>query len=292
MHQSLQRLRIPPIYGNAEVFSQFNRVAGGVGQQASMDIPSGTPILSEKALFSVKRGRSLTAENAREPRFLALSSPARGTAKRRFDANNYEMDDGEKGIFVEASRFNHSCIPNAHFSRNTNTQQLTIHAVIDIPSHTEIFINYRPRSFFNATIDRQTELRADYGFDCPCRACQHISDVGMDQLRDLKNALLPPIPRCPVQRLQRRSQIETIIHLMFQQFPFYPELADMYDKEIEWYCKEMASTRAHNLGQKAILRQEALQAARNKLDLDIRCTGPYSSEVNGTLVHIRRFWKK
>lgn len=43
------------------------------------------------------------------------------------------MGRGEgAGIFYEAARFNHSCMPNAHFAWNANVGMETIHATKDI----------------------------------------------------------------------------------------------------------------------------------------------------------------
>ena len=302
VQQSLQRLQIPSIYGNAEVFSRFTLPNGSIGQEASMDIPSGTPILSEKALFIVKDGHEIKRRDANRPEFQALSSPAPATIRNRFIANSYGMDDGKSGIFVEASRFNHSCIPNAHFSWNTNTEEITIHAVIDIPLHTEIFINYRPNSFFKPTTQRQRELQDDYGFICNCSGCQPIilgqPDTIIDQLRLLKNqtTLANPSRQSQTtleqQRLKQRADIETFIHVMSRQAPFYPQLANMYDAQVKWYRAEIRRAPNRATHQKEMLRQEALQVVRNKLDLDVRCTGPHSSEVEETLRRIRAWWSK
>ena len=282
VRQSLQRLWIPPIYGNTEVFSQIRGRAGNIGQEALMDIPSGTPILSETAFFSVEEGQDVTAADSLRPEFQALKSRANSSIRKRFRTNSFEMDDGEHGIFLEAARFNHPCLPNAHFSWNTITQQLTIHAVVDIPYHTEIFLNYRPESFFKTTLQRKNELQKDYRFDCNCLACQPASQQAttINQLRALKNTiaanLLQPNLRA---RLDRRGNMDTFIHEMYRQVPLYPQLAEMFIRELQWFEAEIGALGVQNNNEKALLRHEAMQAARNKLDLDIRCTGTKSLKL-------------
>lgn len=48
-----------------------------------------------------------------------------------FSTNAFEVEGGA-GIFQNASRFNHSCIPNAVFSWDTETRTLKIHLIEDI----------------------------------------------------------------------------------------------------------------------------------------------------------------
>ena len=68
---------------------------------------------------------------------------------------------------------------------------------------------------------------------------------------------------------------------------FYPQLGDMLGEEVAWYRREMrlAATTAEveTDRYKAERRVEALNVARRKLDLDVRCTGYESDEVRDTL---------
>lgn len=123
------------------------------GFQALRDIPKGTLILAEEALFSVPNVHDpLTHENETEIRTQATThkqvfnklhcygrpSNQQGPLKR-FIANNFQMDGGtegpyEQGIFSEASRMNHSCIPNAYFEFNEDVGphgHLTVYAIHD-----------------------------------------------------------------------------------------------------------------------------------------------------------------
>ncbi|KAF2010835.1 SET domain-containing protein [Aaosphaeria arxii CBS 175.79] len=73
------------------------------------------------------------------------------------------------GVFLIACRINHACDNNAQNYWNDNLNQLTIHAVKDIPKGEEITISYlssrRGRRW------RQEELRNQFKFTCSCALC-------------------------------------------------------------------------------------------------------------------------
>ncbi|KAN0128919.1 hypothetical protein V8E53_013292 [Lactarius tabidus] len=77
------------------------------------------------------------------------------------------------GVCVRASRFNHSCSPNAKYSFDSNTGDLRIHALGTIPCGEEIFITYIGcRQLFGSTRQsRQANLRTRYHFTCACSTC-------------------------------------------------------------------------------------------------------------------------
>lgn len=89
-----------------------------------------------------------------------------------FQVNCMECDGGA-AVFQSASRFNHSCNPNACFTWNSALQKETIHAMRDIAAGEEITLSY-----CDMTHDKQ--LRAwelkHYGFVCDCRACTENED--------------------------------------------------------------------------------------------------------------------
>ncbi|TKA26514.1 hypothetical protein B0A50_05351 [Salinomyces thailandicus] len=104
-----------------------------------------------------------------------------------FDTNFYGLDcsggegiDGNRrkaaGVFFEASRINHSCIPNATSQWEPSLQSLTVHAIEDIAAGEEITISYvealRKRE------ERQQSLKGRYNFDCDCPACDSTTVFG------------------------------------------------------------------------------------------------------------------
>ena len=271
----------------------------GEGLVAVRDIPLGTPILSEAALFSIKGGLNPTSSQANKPEFQELSCPIDPpTNKARFIANNFEMGrkDGRKmrGVFVTASRFNHSCVPNAHFAWNSGSNRLTIHASIDIPQGEEIFINYRVENYLKPAIERQQELNRDYGFVCDCPACQPNTDSARasEARRKLMTVLNSIIDQTQdlatqAQREQLLANIKSFRHQLQEEHLFYPQLADVYEKEIWWYRRILQLVIDGPERTRLLYKEEALKAATEKLDLDVVCSGHDSPEVKGTLRTIR-----
>lgn len=84
-----------------------------------------------------------------------------------FQTNCMEHERGA-AVFMDASRFNHSCISNAFFSWNSNRGKETIHAMVDIPAGEEITLCYCDALW--DTHMRNWALK-HYGFRCACRAC-------------------------------------------------------------------------------------------------------------------------
>lgn len=84
-----------------------------------------------------------------------------------FQNNCMEMGKGA-GIFPNAARFNHSCVPNASFNWNQNIQRETIHIIHDVKAGDEITLSY-------CDMTHEKRLRAwelkHYGFSCDCPAC-------------------------------------------------------------------------------------------------------------------------
>jgi hypothetical protein len=156
------------------------------GCVATCKITAGTRILAEAPLFTipptplsqnlesviVKRLKALDTDQKRA--FLSLynahrdkSSPFHGIMK----TNMLPLGAGspEGGIFLEASRINHACNPNAQNTWNKNLDQITIHSIKDIEEGEEITISYLADSINSQR--RQKELKNSFGFDCTCQVC-------------------------------------------------------------------------------------------------------------------------
>ena len=66
--------------------------------------------------------------------YLDLHCPERFGLSRNisiYEVNCYEMRTSDC-VCVDASRINHSCLSNSHYSWNDNIRRLTVHAVKDI----------------------------------------------------------------------------------------------------------------------------------------------------------------
>lgn len=152
--------------------------AKGVGWFATVDIQRGTPLLAEKALFEVVGDYDdvvITAERdwlsqSNQEAFGKLAGPsATSTPKQIFDRNAFEMHTTQQrkkkmGIFLETSRLNHSCKPNAHWTWNRLLSRLTVHAMANIRMGDEITISYCPISEYRTMIQRNSDLSQRYGF--------------------------------------------------------------------------------------------------------------------------------
>lgn len=139
----------------------FATIEKGKGIRAIRSIPQGSLIFDEEPLFSVSHCEdNLTAQNIGEIERLAEDDEefkdlycARPTKRsrqtsaniRRFELNNIEMINrqGRRGIFKDASRINHSCLPNAYFDYNEEWGRLTVYTIRDIDVGQEILVSYR-----------------------------------------------------------------------------------------------------------------------------------------------------
>ena len=161
----------------------------GKGQSviATSKILKGTRILSESPLFKVPRHatdtrivsdliikelKGLTREEQRA--FFSLHN-AHGSSQSPFlgiaRTNVLPLGSGasEGGLFLEASRLNHSCRHNAQNTWNATLDQLTIHTLRDIEEGEEITISYLDGSDNYAA--RQLSLKNSFGFCCECELC-------------------------------------------------------------------------------------------------------------------------
>ncbi|KAK0672101.1 hypothetical protein QBC41DRAFT_268860 [Cercophora samala] len=161
----------------------------GKGLIATTKIRKGTRILSEAPLF--KLASTQMPQNLLEALILAELHNLTKDQKRAYVAlhNSYGQETGVKpivgiaktnvlifnphkpegGLFLDMSRVNHACRPNAHYSWNERTGRLTVHALRDVEDRQEITVSYitqgKPRQA------RQEFLRDCFFFDCACELC-------------------------------------------------------------------------------------------------------------------------
>jgi hypothetical protein len=166
-------------------------VQNGTGAFATRDIQKRDLILSEKPMFCIPT-------DVPEPlRYISIESVVRKLSPTHLDhylslqnshtecscfpnllvgifsTNAYAVTNDDSVICLRASRFNHSCFPNARFELDSNTGELRIYALGTIPRGEEIFIAYinnvylwsKPRQ------SRQAVLLPRYHFTCACSVC-------------------------------------------------------------------------------------------------------------------------
>ena len=297
LHSALQRLGIPPDLPNQQVF-RITAVRGkGQGWKALRDIQPGTPLLGEEVLFWVLEGSTVNERD--HPEFSALSCPGPDavTPQRRFDANCFEMGKDRKhkkksGIFPQASRINHSCIPNAYFTWNPKLGRsglLTVYAIVLIPKSAEILVNYRPGDSLENR-DHRHESRDYYGFTCTCKACDTDTSFAMEseerrnRMKDLAVAITATEDQDPSnQTTESLRNIIEMSNLLQVEGLLYPDLADAYHSQALWWCREGKRDQSSVAEYQEICREQELQAARKELDLDVTCNGHDSPRVRKTL---------
>jgi hypothetical protein len=123
------------------------------------------------------------------------------------------------GIFLEISRFNHSCSPNARYSWNPDIKRMRVYALRDIAYGDEIFVSYlSSRNVYGSSrAERQTRLRSRYMFTCACTACelQGPAAVASDERRLKIRELWNSVPNFPPHKTRHRLlAIVRAIHLL------------------------------------------------------------------------------
>ena len=168
----------------------------GYGMIATAAIPTGTVILTEAPLFTYPSASfTITPSSAmnqlitdavsklsqeKQAAFLALhcaQSKATSLVPQFLGicvTNAFGLGGNarESGVFEIASRFNHSCLPNAHHVWKHGRGVMEVTATRDIPEGAEIAMSYLSLSeFFRPHKARQGILEERYGFRCDCGAC-------------------------------------------------------------------------------------------------------------------------
>ena len=168
--------------------------------------------------------------------------------------------------------------------------RLTVHAIVDISKDEEIFLNYRKDDYLNTRAQRVQALSDDYNFDCTCPACKPNTPSGIAsegrrrRMRDLQDDIKGyPSSTVADKKIKLLADIKFFIVLLRQEGLLYPQLADMYEEEVMWYTREMSSIGGGDPRYKGRCLEEALEAARQKLDLDVTCNGYAAPEVTRTL---------
>jgi hypothetical protein len=96
---------------------------------------------------------------------------------RIWNANNFHWADrrlkpGSYGaIFLNLSRINHSCLPNAEYHSDIDSGSMIVVSTQPIRTGEEITICYGPKFHYMTAAERNDYLRSVYDFECDCRAC-------------------------------------------------------------------------------------------------------------------------
>ena len=185
----------------------------GKGAFTSRDIQRGDLILSERPIFSTPTMTSLNVsfmyisieaavrklspvhlngylslQNSHD-KCSCFRSPLLGI----FGTNSFTVSESDSVICLRASRFNHSCSPNAHYRIDSSTGELHFIALRAITRGEEISISYigRRTLYGSPRRSRQAILRPTYHFTCSCSVCSlskaksKISDARRQRVNEL-----------------------------------------------------------------------------------------------------------
>ncbi|KAL8657618.1 MAG: hypothetical protein Q9226_001733 [Calogaya cf. arnoldii] len=293
-----------------------NIVNKGKGYRANHRIDPGTLIHAERPLFTVEATKRINKDDQnrindavlnlsigglRSFRRLAQPFPRRTAYpdKERFLANNFQMRPTEEGrqllgIFLKASRFNHSCIPNAWWNWNphyTNPGRapagaLTVYAIKIIRANEEIVVNYHNEHAYWSAADRQRELLRDYNFRCDCLACQVPI---LHDARRLKMYAHDDNARAnqgnnPTEKWERSQSLLQLVEYLSQEGLEYPHKADVYGHLAEMHVDEMNQFRnLNNLSEAWSQHGKARENFHARLKAEIVALGEDSQETRDTL---------
>ena len=280
--------RVPDLSRHAAVLKPYSINASlgkGLGMFAAANIRKGTRILEEKPFFSLVERPELSEPDgyaldeifeafgrlsaSDQDKYMSLHCPERPNCSvlvSIYEANCYEMGSGAC-ICLDASRINHSCIPNAHYSWNTNIERETLHAVKDIFKGEEITISYCPAI---ATFDERKADLEPYFFTCRCPACRKDQRFGiMSQLR--RGQMLDLDHKIEDFQIDAAAAQEEYDER--NEKPAILRLVDLMDTEGLVYDKSRAYRDAAECALKQGLREEALEYAGKELDVESCCVG-------------------
>lgn len=121
------------------------------------------------------------------------------------------------GVFLQASRLNHSCHPNAQETWHDSIGKLTIYACQDIEEGEEITISYLKKRACYKT--RQAILKANYRFRCLCSLCslplteRKLSDTRLEEIQKLKDEVTSTMAHVlnPLDNLHKVQKLLTLM---------------------------------------------------------------------------------
>ncbi|KAL9595905.1 MAG: hypothetical protein Q9179_004801 [Wetmoreana sp. 5 TL-2023] len=292
------RLGIPPNLPDTIVFARGPSPGKGDGCFTTHNIPRGLPILVEPVLFSViapsdeakvRQALGRLPQHQRDE-FRQLSGPPRTqnpTDLQSFQTNSISNDPTgtrveREGIFPQASRFNHSCVPNAYFAWGNGARSVTIYALDEISPGQEIFISYIHWSGTWTWARRRGEL-SYWGFNCDCRICQADRARSEERRRAMR---------------QLQINIDGTVNRYDKQYLYYKSLLEYYDQEGLTYpqpaeIQGLAAQCALDISAQggmdaASWAKKALTHAQQELELDIVANGRDSPVVRKSKTSARR----
>ena len=252
----------------------------GQGVFAARDLLKGERILVDRPFFAVTKPynyhkvlrafENLSFSNRRL--YMQLSCPDRSDdiqlsdVMRIFEANCFNI--GERAaIFLKATRFNHSCLPNTYYSWSETRAEIVFHSMVPIPKGEEMTICYG-KSFLTR-LERRSELRI-YNFHCHCPACR--PDTAFGQASESRRLAMRGLEeQIALLSHQSRDPLTAILRLieLVKEEGLQGDLMTPYRDAADWLKQR------GNLG-------EALAFVRLEMEEEVVCLGVDSEVVART----------
>ncbi|CAL1137274.1 unnamed protein product [Cladocopium goreaui] len=185
--------------------------------------------------------------------------------------NPQDLDlDDERVLYLEISRFNHSCLPNCEVSWDDREGLLQIYAGRDVALGEDLCLYYQdvrmPR------LSRQEKLKS-LGFTCACRACR-AADRRSDQRRQRMQQLLG--------EMEEVEEEEGVAKVQ--------ELLDLYDEEglTVLHYRKAAAFKAYAMSTALGNVADAAKWAEMAAEYSLQCHGPLHPQTKVLSRHARR----
>ncbi|RKL26000.1 hypothetical protein BFJ72_g13891 [Fusarium proliferatum] len=158
----LLSLIVQKLYHNSSLSAEFGDLHHADYQKATVLETDGTPVVDS---FLVEKINSLNCFGA--PR-TSRESFLKATSSSRDMTGDEDFKYTTSGIWLLASRINHSCVGNCRRSFIGDMQ--IVRATRDLPAGTELFFCYRLPVAFESYQETQKGLN-HWGFTCDCGLC-------------------------------------------------------------------------------------------------------------------------
>lgn len=204
----------------------------GLGAFATRDLYRGDLVLIEEPLYTVSESAlpdaiSAAVENLSEGERSQLATLQNNFVERFenpfvgiHETNAFAAGERNSVLCLRASRFNHSCTPNARYSWHAPTATFRIYALQPVAAGEELLVSYiSSRNVYGSTAaQRQTRLEGMLGFLCSCTSCtlrspdaQAASDARRLELTRLWDAVPYFMPHQITARLQSIARAVAIM---------------------------------------------------------------------------------
>ncbi|KAF5673872.1 TPR domain-containing protein [Fusarium heterosporum] len=180
---------VQKLYHDSEALALFQELYHGEYKKATVSECDGAPVVDA---FLVEKILSLNS--------FGCPRTSRDFFEKHVFSGKNEYTTRERplftiaGVWLIASRINHSCIGNCQ--RSFIGDMLIIRAAQDIPANTELVFSYRATTHSESLQDYQKKL-AKWNFVCSCELCKDRSkttDTVRKQRKDLYDDFMDQIP--------------------------------------------------------------------------------------------------